>query len=379
MAPEAGPTVRPARSSRTMASARNVFGIPVQHAPPLAGLAAAAGLAALLIDQVALPLLAKPLDHSVLLGLSRWGDFATNLAVIAGTIALAPALFAFVRRNAVVRPHRRILLAGFCGIFLPSVLAATVFERTRTSTEIVRFAFASALLISSIVSFSAARATPLRAGRALAACATVMPIAILLAEVWNLASQQRIDVWILHAFEFTRALGELTYLAMLVLLVALLLPTERTLRTRIAHAIASLALVTVLAGLYLAEHALQRDYALVLYQAQRVSLLLDLWPRAYSAPIALVIAAAVAALVGGAPYQRQGAAAGMLLLASGYAPQTPARMLTLVLASVLLARAIVARAELAIAGLPRPQAVQGGGDAVTGQVDVGDGHGVGQS
>jgi hypothetical protein len=362
-----------------MASARNVFGIPVQQAPALAGLAAFAALAALCIDRVALPLLAKPMNHASLLALSRWGDFATNLAVIAGTIALAPALLAFVRRNGIVRPHRRILLAAFCGIFLPSVLATTVLERTRTSTEIVRFAFASALLISAIVGLSAARATPMRWGRVLGWCVTVMPIAILITEVWHMATERRIDVWILQAYELTRSLGEITYLATLALLVTLLLPVDGRLRTRIAHGVASMVLVTVLGGMYLAERALQRDYALVLYQAQHVSLLLDLWPRGYSAPIALVIAAAAAAVIGGASHQRQGAAAAMLLLASGYAPQTPARMLTLVLAMVLLARAIAARAELAILGSPRAQAPQGDSDAVAGAVDVRSGEGVGQS
>jgi hypothetical protein len=90
---------------------------------------------------------------------------------------------------------------------------------------------------------------------------------------------------------------------------------------------------------------LDNDYALLLYHAQRVTLFIDSWPRLYAVPIALALASSLAAVLATDPVRRQAAAGTLLLLSSGYAPHAPGRLLTLTLALLLIARAVIAPSQ----------------------------------
>ena len=94
-------------------------------------------------------------------------------------------------------------------------------------------------------------------------------------------------------------------------------------RSRWARLVGFFVLPIALGSLYMAERALQNDYALLLYHAQRVTLFIDIWPRLYAVPIGLALSGSVAALVARDAAGRQAAAGVLLLLGSGYAPHAP--------------------------------------------------------
>jgi hypothetical protein len=125
----------------------------------------------------------------------------------------------------------------------------------------------------------------------------------------------------------------------------LALPNGNDLRSRLARTTGFFLLPLALGGLYMAERTLQHDYALLLYHAQRVTLLIDSYPRAYSVPLALALAAGLSGGLGPHAGRRQAAAGTLLLLASGYAPFSPGRLLASVLGVLLIARSIIASSQ----------------------------------
>src|SRR3954466_4015449 len=62
--------------------------LPLETAPPLAGVAALAAFAAMLLNQVLLPGLGSAHNTDLLSMIGKSGRFAANLATIAGAVAL---------------------------------------------------------------------------------------------------------------------------------------------------------------------------------------------------------------------------------------------------------------------------------------------------
>jgi hypothetical protein len=322
------------------------FGLHVRTSPPLSWLATLAALAAMLINQLLLPALNDSTRRPLMHQLDRWGVFSTNLAAVSSLIALGFGLLAFVRYSTVMTLRQRLLVGGFGGfVFLPTIALAVLFERQRTTAQIVLFALGAAQVLAAIISTSAARAARGRYTRVIAILAATMAVCVLSAQVLQLVSQVRLVDWQLTAQQAAQGIGEACYLLLLAGMTPMLMPYRNDARSRVARLCGFFVLPIALGSMYMAERALQSDYTVLLYHAQRVTLFIDIWPRLYAVPIGLALSASVAALCATDAVARQAAAAVLLLLASGYAPHAPGRLLTGTLAIVLLARAIISPAE----------------------------------
>jgi hypothetical protein len=317
------------------------FAAHVRQTPPLCWMSALSALCAMLISQILVPALSGTSPREFLFALGRWGDFATNLAAISGLTALCFGLYAFVRHSTRVGLRLRLMLAGFAGIFLPTIALSTLFERQRTTTQIVVYALGAAYVLGTLVNTAAARVRRQLFPRCVALLAATMSTLTLVAQALQLVSRTHLSVWQLQAFELLLALGELCYLGLLLSLSALVLPARATRRDRLARLLSFAVVPAVLISLYLAERTLQNEYALLLYHAQRVNLFIDTWPRLYSAPLAVAVAAVLAGGLSGDALRRQGAAGLCLLLSAGFSPHAPGRLLSLALALVLIARTVI--------------------------------------
>ena len=316
-----------------------------ESSPPLSWMAATAAMAAMIINQLLLPAIGKTAAPALLRSLDRVGAFVANLAAISGLVALAFGLVAFVQYNGLIRPRQR-LTVGLVGLlFMPMITAATLFEREQTTTGIVLLGLGLAHLLSAHVCLCAIYATRRRYPRAIAGLGVGMAICALLAQLLVQMSHIWVNGWQVVAQSTLQTTGEIFYLLLLMGMTLLLWPTGRDRRSRFASVLGSIVLPLVLGALFIAERNLRGDYTLLLYHAQRVTLFIDTWPRAYSIPIGLAVASLVAAPIGGGPVRVQAAAGAMLLLASGYAPLAPGRLLTSALAFVLISRAIMAAAQ----------------------------------
>jgi hypothetical protein len=317
--------------------------------PPLIFLCAAAALCAAAIQDTALPLLTGDTAYrQALRPLDQAGSFAANLAAISGIIALGFALLGFAKRATWVGLARRFSLAAFSGIFLASMTVAVLFDRQRTTTEGVLFALATASVLTSLlhgIAFGAGRGL---AVRLLSANAMFMAVAALSTQLLQLWSERTLSSWHLSALGMARTVGEVSYLAVLVCGALVALPQAGTRAAGIGRKLGAAALLFGAGGLLVAERALGKDYALVLYQNQRVSAWVDTLPSLYALPLALAFASSVAGLIGGDMQRRQGACGLLLLLCSGYSPPTPGRLLTLTLGLALLASVIVTRTVQAL-------------------------------
>jgi hypothetical protein len=328
------------------AAVEDAFGVHVRSGPPLAWLAAIAALSAMAINQVLVPALNSAGKRTLLRELDRWGAFAANLAAVSGLVALCFGLLAFVRHNTIISVRKRVFLGTFAAMFfLPTIALAVLFERQRTTTQLVLLALGGAHVLGAIVCTAAASAAPTRYARVMAYLGAAMAAFALSSQLLEVLSQLQLQLWQAQAQQLIQGLGELCYLGLLVGMTRLLLPMERDMRSRLARLLAFFLLPVMLGALYLAERVLDNDYALLLYHAQRVTLFIDSWPRLYAVPIGLAAASSFAAWFATDPIRRQAAAGVLLLLGSGYTPHAPGRLLTSALALVVIARALIAPGE----------------------------------
>jgi hypothetical protein len=319
------------------------FGVHVKTGPPLAWLAAVAALSAMAINQVIVPALNGVGRRTLLRELERAGAFAANLAAVAGLIAICFGLLAFIRYNTAISLRKRVFLGVFAAMFfLPTIAFAVLFDRQRTTTQLVLFAIGGAHVLGAIVCTAAASAATTRYARAMALLGAAMAACALSAQLLQVLSQVELQVWQVQAQQLTQGVGEICYLGLLVGMTRLVLPMERDTRSRFARLLAFFLLPMMLGALYLAERVLDNDYALLLYHAQRVTLFIDSWPRLYAVPIGLATASSFAAWFATDPIRKQAAAGVLLLLGSGYTPHAPGRLLTSALALVVIARALIA-------------------------------------
>lgn len=282
-------------------------------------------------------------QHAVWLKVGRWGDFGQNLAAISGIVALLVGVRGFVTHNHHLRQEKRWLLLLFSLIFVTTIGAATLNERTAHSGELVWLALGEANVLCVVLSVSVLGLAAGRGTRALSLAAACMALFGLTARVMErlalafggLASSLR-DVF--------EAVGEVGYLAVLLLGALWVVPRGTATRAGLARLVGMMALGMVAASFVLGQMGPVGEFKLVLYNAQRVRLLLDHAPALYAIPTSVAVGAAVAAVLGADPVRRQAGVGLLLLLASGYAPRAPAGLLTLTLSICVLARAAVAAA-----------------------------------
>lgn len=313
---------------------------------PLLGMLAVVGaLLDLAINRFAVRTLGGVLEHPTLVTLSRWGELPRNLAAVCGLVALTLALLSVLRTPEHAPVRRRLSIAGFAGIFLPTTALATLLPAERTSTQIVLFGTGAANVLAVLLGLTAARRTApagIRAGLALVAVSAFFAFVSLVVSLLQPLPHSAMGVTVAMTM---RRIGEVTFLLAPLAIGASVLPRAATLRARIALGAGVLAFGATLALGWWGLAELRGDFAVVLYGAARVELLLEQAPMAYVLLFAAAIGIGTAALASGDAAHRQAGAGVLLLVAAGFAARSPGRLLMLVLAVALLARACIALAE----------------------------------
>jgi hypothetical protein len=321
------------------------FFLPLESAPPLAGLAALSAFAAMVLNQVLLPGLGS--DHNALLlsRLARAGQFAANLAVISGLVTLCFCALSVARGQPGLTTFRRVLWVLLALVLLRAAAIATLFERVETTRGNVYLAVGAANVLGVLAGQWALERTRGSLLRVLALLATCLPLFSIASVVLEVTSDVQLDPWKRRGHEWAQALGELSYVGLLLASFPLLVPRGLRLRDLIARSAGIAMLVASVYALRTAEAALHNDYPVLFYHAQRVGLMLDRSPMLYAIPFCLALSAITTALLSARGARWQAAVGVLLLFAAGYAPKAPGRLLSMALGFVLLTRALVALAE----------------------------------
>jgi hypothetical protein len=322
-------------------------------APPLGILAAWMALTDTLVNRVFVRSMSG-LAHTTLVEISEIGRFPRNLAAICAMIALGTALLSFLREPRYASISRRLLIAGFAGIFLPAVALATVLPAERNRQEMVIIGIGAANVLGVLIGLSALRRPAprgIRIGLGLLTCAALLSFGALVITVLEASVLSRgLGAEVLHdswqlAYDskgLLKHVGELAYLAAPIAVGATLISRSAN---RIALVLAGVTAVGCLIGFVVGASALGGDFSVVLYGAQRLELL-EATPQAYLPLVAFALGLAIFATASPTPGHRQIGAALLLVIAAGYAPQTPASLLMMVLGMTLCARACIALAPL---------------------------------
>jgi hypothetical protein len=318
--------------------------LPTETAPPLAGLAALAAFAAMVLNQVLLPGLGSDNNPLLMSRLARAGQFAANLSVISGLIALTLCMLSVVWGQPPLPLRRRVMWVVLSVVLLRAAVIATLGDRLETTRENVYLAVGAANMLGVLVGLHAFERTRGVLLRVLAGLATALPLFCIASVLLELTADVQLDPWKRRGHEWAQGLGELSYVGILLVSFPLLIPRGLRLRDLIARSVGIAVMVASVYALRTAEAALHNEYPVLFYHAQRVGLFLDRWPLAYAVPFCLALSAIATALVGSHGARWQAAVGVLLLFAAGYAPKAPGRLLSLALGFVLLSRAIVALA-----------------------------------
>lgn len=313
------------------------------HAPLLAIVSAFGALADVACNRILVPMIAGRVDDDVVRWLVGIGAWPRNLAALSGLVALTIALVAYLRMRGYASMVRRLFVASFAGIFMPTVVLAIVMPRERTQGEVVIFATAAANVLATLLASTSARA---RAPVAWRVAAGLVGLATFCALAWLTASHVRgiaLTSMGPKLAAFSASAAELGYIAVLVLVAALVVPRGPSVRDRIALGVGVATLVASAAAFFVSARWLRADFGTVLYAAQRVDLLIETAPLVYVAPISIALGGGVAALCGSDSVQRQAGAGLLLIAAAGCAPRSPGSLLTMLLGVALIARAVLAR------------------------------------
>jgi hypothetical protein len=326
--------------------------------PPLLGyLVCVAAFLDVVVNRWILRSLDPERSRDLQFDLQRWGALPRNLAAVAGVVALAAALIAFVRLPGYAPIRRRLSLAAFAGIFLPTVTLATMLPREYTSTQLVIFGIGAGNILAILGALTALRRpgpVGLRIALGVAALHCFLAVlALLLGIVEQFSDIVSLVVLLL------RRLGEALWLTIPFAAAATVLPRADRLRSRdgIALGISGVSAMITAIALTIAALALREDFGVVLYGAFRLDWALDLWPLLYVVPIAVYVGVAVLALLGRDDATRQIGAGLLLLCCAGHAPRAPVRLLFLVLGVMLLGRAAISMRSSGAISVPPPAPV----------------------
>ncbi len=317
----------------------------LSRTPPLASLAAASALCSMLINRVVVPALGKHSDYELVFDLIRSGHFVANLTAVAGLFALLNAIFNLVRTPEHTSVLRRLAIACFAGIFVPTIALATFFPRDKTSVHIVLFGIGAANVLIVIVTMNAARLTGSLVARTVAIAFATMALFTLASQVYQLLTAPQLNAIHIKIVNAFKGVGEIGYVVALFSAALFIVPRGTDLREQFARIATVLVFGSSVFGFHIAQSALRSDFVLLLYHAQRVSGLIDSLPFAYTLPISSGLAASIGALVAKDESRFQAAIGVALLISAGFAPYSPERLLTQTLAALLIARSIIALAK----------------------------------
>ena len=317
-------------------------------APPLAGVAALSAFADFTVTRLAVRLAAageNPANHLLLVRLATVGELLRNLAALAGLLALTVMVLDFLRPERPLPLMQRLGVAGFAGVFLPTVLLATILPAGRTTPQVVVFALAAANLMVALLGLTAFRhwaRRPLRIGLIALAFTSIASVS---AGILQLLSP--VAGWAFPISQAFRRAGEVTWLLSLGALALTAIPTQLGATRRGLALVFGAAAGAVPLGLALALRPREAGsaYEDVLYGATHLELLLGRTPTLYLTLLALALAGAFAGLFSPAPARRELAFGVISVAAAGYAPSTPSTLLMLVVGAGLVTRAYLSAAH----------------------------------
>lgn len=319
--------------------------LPISPSHPLAVLAVVASFTALWLNRVMLIVLDGHVPTTSLLQLSRWGQFATNLAVVASTVTLLSALITPYRYATDTPLRRRIFVAGLTGIMIFTVARATFLPRERSVAAMIWVSIGAAYILAIYIAMEGARWAKSIASRTVTIAAASMAFLALGALVIERLSYSQSGFWQEVVVRQLQRAGEAGYLVALMGSTAFAMPLDRGRRDRLALALTLVTFVTTGIALFWASVHLRGDFALALQYALRVSWLIDQLPTFYVLVLCAAWSAALGALAGTDRIRKSAALGIILLICSGYAPRSPDRLVMLVLSVLLLARAVIERAH----------------------------------
>ncbi|MCA9580701.1 MAG: hypothetical protein KC416_02835 [Myxococcales bacterium] len=322
--------------------------------PVLGLLAATAAVADLGFSRIALPTLVGTMDRDTLLHLNRLADIPRNVAAVAGIVALTLGVVSLVSLPGPAAIARRLGLAGFSGLFLPMITVATFLPSEQTTRMFVFSSIVAANFLTVLTGFAAARRTAPRGLRLGIIAASVAFVSGFVAFVCQLLpGLARIDA-VARLGHTLAQIGEVAFLAAPLLIGFTILP--RILRKpRWLILGISFLLGGALGALLLWVLWRTPDVPTVLYGAFGLRGLEAKWALLYAVPITLAITVSVLSLTSTDRALRQVGAGICLLVAAGFAPTTPVRLLMMTAGMVFLARSSIALGERLISGrIERP-------------------------
>jgi hypothetical protein len=320
--------------------------LPLDVVPPLATLATLAALLSMVLNQLVLPGLGSLVRAPHFAKLAQLARFSANLAVSAGLITLVSCVAWAILGRPRLQVQRQVFVLISAVAVAHVAIVAMLFDPLIASREQIYFSVAAANLIGMSLGSAAIGST--RGGfRVLAVGLTALAVFNITTVLLEFAPDAQLDPWAHSAVAFTKAAGEVIYLLLLTAAFPLLVPRGLRARVLFARSVGFAVLVLAFYAQLTARRALQADYSLLVYSAQRVSLWLDHSPLAYAVPFCLLLSATTTALLSGGSAQVQAATGMLSIFAAGYATRAPGRLLTLAVGFMLLARALIALTEQA--------------------------------
>ncbi len=329
----------------------------VARVPPLALLAVLAAILELVLARAAWHALTDVWSATDVIELRRWARFPRNLAAVSGLVAITVALFGFLRLPGFAPIGRRLAVAAFSGVFVPSIAVTAVLSPEHVRRKLVVFSLAAANVLVTLVGLTAVRYRAERALRAAVALASASSFFTLLTVGLTQLVQAESGFWRALGAALVegsgggepllmgvRHLGELCWVGALVA-AAVVVATEAALARHKARlwALGLLAVVSIAAWASLRLGLGPHRFGLLLFGAFRFGMFVDGAPALYAVPLGLGFASGVAGLLHPDPALRQLGLGALAWLAAGFAPHTPIQLSYLVLGATLLARAAQAR------------------------------------
>ncbi len=342
---------------------------PLRVLPTLAGLALVCAQLDLLGRRLVVRVVGDrdfaSLSHDFLVDLGRATHFVRNLAAFAGMIALVSALIGFLHRRAPVPTPQRVGLAGFAGVFVPTIFLSTVLPVERTTPIVVLVACGASAFLAILFALGALRWSGpglLRAAVGTLALAAFLGFAstvfLVLARLSLWDTGYQLGMWL-------RRVGEAGWLLTLVGCGLIAWPADRSRRVQVGAGLAVFVLATLGSFLLgaLWRRASAELYADLIYGATHLELGLQMLPVAYPSVVAIVLPIGVVGLISRDTARRFAGAALLFLGAAGFSPTTPLTLLFQSLGVVLVARGLVGEVMASTPSLPSLRALEAELDA----------------
>jgi hypothetical protein len=314
---------------------------------PFFGMAAAV---CAMLDVIWNRIAVRAIDEPFVLSMSRVGDLPRNLAGVFGIVALALGILRFLIDDEHVRVRRRLGLAAFSGIFVPTAALAIVLPAQLLTNEVLLIGAAAAYVLVVLLALTAAvQPVPLgyRSANLLAALGAFGAFIGMAALLIRPVAVTRIGHLVATACEHA---AEVCYFLVPVAVLPVLLPKIPDARSWLGAGLAIASAVVTIA-LLAALQLFSESPDLVLVGAFDVELLVDVAPFVYPVLFGICFGAAALGIFHRSAIEQQIGVGLVLWLAAGSAGRVPIRLLAMVLGVVLLARAAIALGERATAVL----------------------------